>query len=300
MKWSAQAFVSSILERVTMPEVYLSLRELIKNPESTIADYVKVVKTDPALSARIIRIANTKLFGSGKSINDLELAINFIGVMQLHDILLAILAIRSFSGIPNPIINLFEFWRASIYCGIVSYLLAKKCSVMASQRLFAYGLLHDIGHIIIYVKSPELAQDALMRAIQQSIPVYLAEREILGYDYASVGFELMRLWQLPESYLETMLRHPEPPQSGRFEVETAIVHVAHSVTTSSNKHLPNLHETQMFDAIIGRLPQISETIIEEVKLEAQDHVIELMTLLLPNPVSVPQDREKNSVPVGLN
>ena len=208
--------VKSVLGRITLPEVYVRIRALIDNPSTQIDDYVDVVNIDPVMAARIVKIANSTFFGYSKMLPTVERAVSYIGVVQLHDVLLGTIAMRSFSTIPAHVINLLAFWQSSVACGIIARILAHRCSLPASERLFVSGLLHEIGHIVMYLKRPELAQQALVRAAERSIPIYIAERELIGFDDAQVGSELMRLWHLPINYQETTGFHPEPAKATQY------------------------------------------------------------------------------------
>ncbi len=153
----AQKIVNDIAELVAMPEVYQCIRTLLATPDAQIQDFARVIETDPALAARILRIANSKCFGYPRKTDSVEGAISLIGTVQLHDLLLSSLAIRAFSGIPEDIINLHAFWRSNIYCGITARMLAEKSRIPAGERLFTSGLLHEIGHIVMYARIPDQA-----------------------------------------------------------------------------------------------------------------------------------------------
>lgn len=269
-------------DHVTMPDVYVRIRALINKPDSEIEDYVDAVKFDPVLAARVVKVANSSFFGYSNKIRSLEQAVSFIGVMQLHDVLLSILTIRSFAAIPNEVVNLFEFWRTSIHCGIVSRILARKCALMASERLFVSGLLHDVGHVLIYLKSPELAQEAIMMSIEESIPVHMAEQKLLGFDYAQAGSELMQLWHLPANYKRTTEYHLTPGTASQFQVEAAIVHLARHIVMVCDAG--NFSDTgaELLDPAVWDLTKLSESDVAESGQEASQYVNEVLDLLLPN------------------
>ena len=282
MNGSANDLVKSIADRVTMPDVYVRIRALINQPDSEIEDYVDAVRFDPVLAARVIKVANSSFFGYSNKIRSLEQAVSFIGVIQLHDVLLSILTIRSFAAIPNEVVNLFEFWRTSIHCGIVARILAQKCALMASERLFVSGLLHDVGHVLIYLKSPELAQEAIMMSMEQSMPVYMAERKLLGFDYAQAGSELMQLWHLPINYKRTTEFHLTPGEASQFQVEAAIVHLArHIVMVCETGNFSDTY-SELLDPAVWNLTKLSESDVEDSGQEASKYVNEVLELLLPN------------------
>ena len=278
----AQEFAHCLAEQVTMPEVYRGFRRLIAAPDSKINDYVDVINSDPALATRFIRIANNSFFGYPRKVNDIEQAISLIGVMQVHDVLISSLAMRAFAGIPKDIVNLAAFWENSVYCGIVARIIAKKCTLPASQRFFALGLFHDIGHIVMYAKRPELAQEALKYSLQQGESLFRAERKILGFDYGQLGCELMRLWHLPENFQEITQYHFEPEKAQQYPLETAIVHLAYSITQVENGHSdPREHPTLLVSPLAWKLTKLKENDIKPISAEAQEYVQEVLAALWP-------------------
>lgn len=286
---SAYKLVNGIANNITLPEIYQRIRVLIVTPDSNVDDYVAVIQTDPALAIRLIRITNNPFFGfmssshyrSVRKVDTLKKAISFIGIMQLHDILLSTLAIRAFSGIPDHIINLQSFWHSAVFSGIVARLLAKKHSLLASERLFTSGLLHEIGHLVMYAKIPEIAQDSLIESEQFTKPLVIVQREKLGFDYAQLGCELMRLWHLPESYQQITANHAEPEKALMFKTETAIVNLARKITLAEDigteftlDQLPTFPKT-------NKNIHLSKEDIKEITIQGRFYVDEVLNLLWP-------------------
>ena len=213
-----------------MPEVYLKIRRLIRNQDARIIDFVKVIETDSTLSVRVIRMANSEYFGFSRNVENLHQAIDLIGIMQLHDFLLSSLALRTFSSIPEPIINLSAFWGYGVECGITASTIARYSSMPASNYFFTLGLLHEIGHIVMYLKSPELSLQALDASQTQEFTVTDLEREYIGFDYGELGAALMRLWNLPEVYQQVATCHLQPQLADEaYQNEVQIIHLAHSL-----------------------------------------------------------------------
>ena len=227
---SVHDLIISVADKITLPDVYQRIRDLIEQPDAEIDDFVAVINLDPALATRIIKMANSRFFGYSRHVSTVKQAISLIGVIQLHDLLLSSLAIRAFSGIPADIINQEAFWRSCAYCGITAKLLAKKCKLPASERFFVLGLLHEIGHLVMYAKIPEQIQDILYAFEQSNKPLFIVEREKLGFDYGQVGSEIMRLWHLPDIYCDTASSHMEPEKPENNKLEIKIVSLARAIT----------------------------------------------------------------------
>ena len=127
-------------------------------------------------------------------------------------------------------VNMESFWRHSVGCGLTAKMLATYRREANVELFFTAGILHDLGRLIMFQKEPERALEAMMRAKEENKLLYIAEREIFGYDHAAVGRVLVQSWKLPPRVEEVVAFHHSPAAASRFPVETSIVHVADVVT----------------------------------------------------------------------
>jgi len=277
----AHNLIKSVAEKIPLPEVYHSIKGLVVTPDAKIEDFVEVINRDPALATRIIRMANSQFFGYSRKARTVEQAISLIGVIQLHDLLLSSLAIRAFSGIPMDVINQEAFWRSCIYCGIIARLLAKKYMLPASERLFTSGLLHEIGHIVMYAKIPEQTQDVLIESQENSKPLYQVEREKIGFDYGQVGSEIMQLWHLPENYCDIARYHMEPEKAENNKVEIILVNLARSIMLSGEGNLQNTDNAILYKQNKLIKQKLTAQEIEVIKKSAELYIDDVMDCLWP-------------------
>ena len=104
--------------------------------------------------------------------------------------------------------------------------LALECEIIENDRLFVTGLLHDIGHLFMYIAIPQESQNAILNAKKLARPLYQVERELIGFDYAKVGGYVMGQWDLPKSLQAITCFHPEPGKANQYASETALLHLA--------------------------------------------------------------------------
>ncbi len=277
----AHNILTGVANKIPLPAVYHSIRGLIVRRDATIDDFVEVVELDSALALRIIRMANSQFFGYSRKVNTVKEAISLIGTIQLHDLLLSSLAIRAFSGIPLELINQQEFWRCSIYCGITARLLAKKCELPASERLFTAGLLHEIGHLVMYAQIPEQMQEICFELQESYKPQHQLERERIGFDYGQVGCEIMRLWHLPENYCDIVRNHMEPTKPSDIKLELEVVNLARSIMLAKEGNLKQTGYSILnsADSLISKKVKIQDA--EQIAHNALPFVGEVMDCLCP-------------------
>ncbi|HNA27661.1 MAG TPA: HDOD domain-containing protein, partial [Nitrospira sp.] len=110
---SAQELVQSCSNVFTLPEIYVRVRDVVDNPESTMEDLAKVLKMDPGISARMLKIVNSPLYGFPKQVDTVTRAVNLLGMQAVRDLVTATTVGRSFSGMTVQIMDLSAYWRKS-------------------------------------------------------------------------------------------------------------------------------------------------------------------------------------------
>lgn len=278
----AREFLTDVAEQISMPDIYLEIRRLIANPDNQISDFVSLIKDDSMLSIRLIRIADSQFFGIPDQADDLYQAISLIGTIQLHDIMLSNLCMRTFSAMPEQILNQKSYWQYCIRCGIAARTIAQHCAAMMSHHYFSLGLLHDVGHAVMYLKSPEVCLQVVDESETQTHSIIELERQKLGFDYTQLGKELMHLWHLPEPYRQVAAFHLEPDKADlEYRQEVLIVHLAHiicqnQVPGQSQKLIAKLIER---NHQLAQLPVDIENIVLE---EIVTHSENVMNVLWPH------------------
>lgn len=276
---SEHQFLCDIAENISMPAIYLSVRDLLKNVDSKIKDYVELVQTDSMLSLRIIRIANSDFFGCKRKADDLYDAISLIGSIQLHDLLLSCLCMRTFSNIPASILDSQDFWRHAMKCGIACRTLANVCRLPGANRFFALGLLLEIGHAAMFIKAPDLALDALLNSQETKLPLQQTEREIFGFDYCQLGSELMQIWHMPEVYAQ-IIGHQLTPETSddAYRNDTYLVHLAQQLLTAPAESHALISHLKNSRAVFRAVP---DNLAELVSAEIDAHLDDVFLMLAP-------------------
>ena len=276
---AAREFVSDMAEHISMPEVYVAIRKLLLNANATLEDFVEVVERDSMLAVRVMRMAQSQYFGFPRSCENLYQAISLIGLMQLHDLMLGSLCLRTFSAIPEEVLNLRAFWRYCVQCGIAARTVGQHSKADSHQVFFTLGLLHEVGHAALFLKAPEESLQALELSQQQNRSLAEVEREQLGFDYGQLGAELMQLWHLPPVYQQVAAFHLEPEKAEeQFRPAVDVVHLAHALCQDSNegKHQHLIANCIEQNPLFKKLPpKIGEMVSEEIETNT-DKVLGLL------------------------
>ncbi len=274
--------MGELAEQISMPAVYRDIRQLIENHDTGIKDFVAIIENDSMLSIRLMRIAHSVYFGFPRSANNLHQAIELMGIMQLHDMVLNSLSLRTFTTVPQQIFNLQEFWRYSVKCGIAARTIAQYARIFPINPYFTLGLLHEIGHAAMYTKAPELSLHALDDTAGSVRSLVEKEYELLGFDYTQAGTVLMRLWNLPELHQQVTSFHLTPDKAQKnYRQAVRIVHLAHMICQDlgSDGNRALAEKATLSDIELQNLPSTIDEIIHQ---EITDNTDTVLAMLWPD------------------
>ena len=235
---SASELVRSCTSVFTLPELYFRVRDVVDDVDSTMEDLAHVLKLDPLISARLLRIGNSPPYGFPKQIDTIMHAVNLIGAQAVKDLVSATTVGRTFSGMPAQFMDGLKFWRKSIFCALLAEKIAKSCGIGDSERFFVEGLLRDIGHFVLYQTVPQRAQSALIEAGYLEASLAEVEQSNIGCDFAEVGAELIWSWGMPVHIEQAVRCQLSPKDAGEFSLHASIVHLA-GVVVDNEELEPN-------------------------------------------------------------
>ncbi len=206
---------------------------MVEDPNSTVEKIGQLISQDPALTVRVLSIANSPFYGFSSEVSTISRAVTVLGTRQIRDIVMSMAATKAFDGIPNDLISMDDFWYHSIYCGLLAHELGGCLGRVEREAIFVAGLLHDIGHLIMFSKLPDLTHEAILRTLQVENPLSLheAEREVIGVDHTEIGGELARVWKLPEHIYACIAYHHNPAAAPYHQQEVAVIHIANHIAS---------------------------------------------------------------------
>ena len=217
------------------PGTYFSLREAIENPDTTFDDYGKIIGADPALAARLLKIVNSPFYGLMAKVETIPHALNIIGSNQLSELALATSVVSQFEGDSNSVVDLGDFWKHSVGCGIAARMIAKHISLPNVERFYLAGMLHDLGKLVVFREVPGQIETVLAQFDPQSDTSLLElEEKMMGFNHAQIGGVLLNEWKLPSTLVDAVKNHHDPDKAKEFPQGAAIIHVADFLTYEMN------------------------------------------------------------------
>ena len=267
----ASDLLKGVVSVASLPGVYLRLSAVVSDPRSSAADVGRVIAEDPGLTARLLKLVNSAMYGFPSRIETVSHAISIVGTAQLQDLALATSVIRLFANMPESLVTMESFWRHSVACGVTARAIATRRREPNVERYFVAGLLHDIGRPIMFMQVPDEARSAVLRSRETGEPLFQVEQATLGFDHTHVGHALLDMWKLPPSLKEAVAHHHFPERAQRFPVETAVVHIADLLAnalgfgTSGEPGIPPL-DAKAWDRV-----ELAPTAVEDLLEESERH-----------------------------
>jgi HD-like signal output (HDOD) protein len=221
------SLVGTVKDLPVLPKTYFALRKKLENPEVPLAELVEVVEKDVAISAKIFQLVNSAFFGLPLEVSSIKTAVSFLGIQMLQNL---VLAAEVFSMINDtqslPGFSFEELQAHSQLTARIAFRLpaaphTRDIAVMAA-------LVHDVGKLVLATRSPRHFARALAEATREQVPLFAAEKQLMGVSHAEVGAYLLGIWGLPSPVVEAVAHHHTPdsgPLEGVFDA-VGIVHIA--------------------------------------------------------------------------
>lgn len=217
----------SIIGLPTLPTVVAKMIKLIDSPKTSAASLARLIGSDQALTARILRLANSAYYGFPREISTVNLAIVVLGFNTVKDIGLSLSVFNVFKNEKeNSLFNLTRFWEHSIACGVASRMLARSYRTRYSAEAFVAGLLHDIGKVILNQYFNEEFITIIKKQKEEGIRFEEAENIVTGTTHSQIGGWLAEKWNLPLIICDSILYHHSPWESSKWSSFIAFISVA--------------------------------------------------------------------------
>ncbi|MBL1142103.1 MAG: HDOD domain-containing protein [Proteobacteria bacterium] len=211
---------------ITLPDIYLAVKEIVEDPDASLIELANVISYDPAISAKVLKVANSSFYGQISEIDTINRAVSLLGTKTVHDTVLAISVSNSFKSISELDYDVSTFWQNSIMRAVVAKCCAKEMKIPEPDRLFTLGLLSDIGHMIMSICTPKLMKQVLQQHRKTGYPLYLYERSSFNFDAGELGADLLESWAIPNNIVSGIRYQNCPEFADEYKQEAAIIYCA--------------------------------------------------------------------------
>ena len=206
-----------------MPALVQSLIDSFAREDVALGEISRLISTDPGLSAKLLRLANSAFFRAAGGIGSVDNALKMLGLKMARNLVIGSGLTAAFKAAPG--MDIQQFWRYGLATACIARWLAKQAR-QDSELAFMVGLLHGIGQFTMRAGMPEDMQRIDPDVHPLDARRAPAEQAALGFDHAEVGAELARLWHFPEVIVQGIGGVPQPLQARPESPLAALVHLA--------------------------------------------------------------------------
>lgn len=196
------------VELPTIPGVVQRLIVALRDPQVDSRVIVEALSSDPVLSAKVLRVANSSFFGGQRSMASIDAAVALIGIQALNRLIMACGVAATFEAVPG--IDMHLFWREALVAATAAHKLAPRLGADPEQA-YLCGLMHTTGHLILCRSYPEIA-DAMFTGFAPARGAELAaiETEAFGIDHPTAGALWIESLGFPQPVAEAIRKTAWP------------------------------------------------------------------------------------------
>jgi len=204
----SDAILDHVKDLPVMPAVAARVMNLKEGgKEISFKELEGIIKLDPGLTAKILKIANSALYARQREITSLQMAITLLGFNNIKSLVLLLTASAMFPRLGKSSFHA-GFWRHSILSAFLSRSIALRCAKGAgAEEAFIAGLLHDIGQAVLYNSSPEQYARALDAEKLGALALETIEDQMFGTNHRLIGGAVLRKWNFPDLYADVAEEH---------------------------------------------------------------------------------------------
>lgn len=204
------ALVEEIAELRPLPAVAARALQLAEGDRFSAHELAGAIAADPALTARILRLANSAYYGFPRRIATVRDAVVLLGFRAVRS---ATLAASVMQAMPDARgVDATAFWRHSITVGLLAEVLARARRRHLDEA-FTAGVLHNAGRLALAQQRPEELARVCAASRDRGVAIDVAERELLGFTDAELGGALALHWNFPEDLAEAVKKHQLDPSA---------------------------------------------------------------------------------------
>jgi diguanylate cyclase (GGDEF)-like protein len=259
------------------PAIAIRILEAVRDCHSTSCSLAKIVSADPALSAQVLKLANSSLYPSNAKVDCVERAVTLLGVETLKNIALSFVIAKANSGNGRNGFDFNRFWKRALTAAVGANFFADLLGVKKSNT-FVTGLLMDIGMLFMYVSHPDAYMSVFSEKLAGTGSLLESERAIFGTDHQEIGARVLEHWQLPNQIYEPIrYHHRSRAAPDGFDRDAAILWLADKA--SSVYHGGNsVEKITAIQKILGGYNNIDAPAVTDIIDQIGEQCLEVMSL----------------------
>jgi putative nucleotidyltransferase with HDIG domain len=217
----------------TIPAAAMAVMQEAESATSTASTVANQIAQDHALTARVLRLANSAYYGLSRQVDDLQEAVVVLGMRSVRNLAIVAatypwmsVALKGYGLGPK------QLWTHSFAVAVAAQLLGRTSQKADEDVAFTAGLLHNLGKLAMSIWLEKRITAMLQYAMRENMTFDEVERKLFGYDHAEVGAHLAEAWNLPPKLVTAIRYHHRPDECKPHDPVVDCVHVADYFTMS--------------------------------------------------------------------
>jgi HD-like signal output (HDOD) protein len=211
----------------SLSSVNKTLQGLVQNENRYTTQIAEIIRRDPSLTSRLLRLVNSVYYGLSTPVNSIEEAVFYLGVRQIRQLVTVTPVIEDFQRLTRQCVFPWrEFWQHCIGTAILTHEITGAVQEPADDSDYIAGLVHDVGKIIMASTFPDHFAEIHRQAVSGARDLAEIENEVLGVDHAELGGLYLERHRLSELLVQTARYHHHPEKAGSHGHLTASVQIA--------------------------------------------------------------------------
>lgn len=269
-----QQLIGEQVQIPSPPTIAVQILNTVQDSESSLADLEKIISADPALTSKMLRIANSAFYSLPNEVNTINRALSILGTNVIKNIALSFVIPSYLRGDSTSFFDFDYFWRRSVTSAVAAELLVGLLKEK-NEDIFVTAILQDLGILLMYLnKGQEYAMTLKESFDNINISLIEIEQKKYDFDHQKLGFALLSDWSIPTSITMPMQFHHEPESAPEEYQKAANILMAanmmSAIYTSGNTG-ERVQELQVIlEEKFSIEPEKSRKLLDDVALTSVD------------------------------
>ncbi len=227
---NVQELIAAKIRLPSPPAIAIRILDTVRRDNFSFRELAHIIESDPALMAKILKMANSSYYSFARKVTNIETAISLLGTHAVKNIALSFVICADMERNANRGFDFDLYWRRAITAAVAADLTARLVG-LATQDIFVTALLQDIGVIVFNASMPERYHLTMNENLAGQAPLYQLERDCFGFDHQELGAELLNCWRLPEEiWLPIRYHHRSDPVPEHYRRQVEILQLSDALS----------------------------------------------------------------------
>ena len=202
-----------------LPSTLREVARIMESPHCSTEQIASVISCDQALTAKVLRMVNSPIYGFPGRISNLQHALMLLGFNVIQGVIISTAVFDAMNA------SMMGLWEHSLGCSLCCAEIARVTERKNPEEFAVAGLLHDIGKSVFILQMPDAKVEIDALVEQQDISFFEAEAKVLGVSHDRINKWLGEHWNLPLVIREGMVHHHHPLSAQFYPEVSAAVQV---------------------------------------------------------------------------